>query len=992
MDKTEYHMKLDEINRLVEAQDYEGALEIADTIEWKRVKSVRTLCMVADIYEVNGELEESMRMLQLAYKRSSVGKMILYRQVELSLKMGRYDDAVKYYNQYLETAANDTSKYILKYKIYKAQNAPLEDQIAILEEYKDREYTERWVYELARLYKKAGKQNKCIATCDDLILWFGEGKYVTKAMELKMTYVPLTPAQKAKYDKRNKEQEEKKPEVKVSAPERKVTAETVAGISAAAMASLQRASVIPAEKDTTEKDTVANDAKVQEKASDENTRIAEAAVTAEMPEKPQEKIAEEMPVRVDTKQLQEKLAKSFQEVLSGFNRTKVVNAFEALGRATGSEMSQEPVEEENIEGYQVADLEPEKVNEAKVSAERGEAIAHRTEITETPEPEQIKEEKPEDKEITSLQDMDLEALFAETSGMFAEAAESRQEELEKMGPVSEEKEEITTEVQEKEEPTVMIEESIVTEEEPKEMPELDADAEAAMAAFEASLLMSLEEPQETNEAAESEVVDEPEVVIEPEAVDEPEAVIEPEVVDEPEAVIEPEAVDEPEAVTEPEVVDEPEAVIEPETVDEPEAAIEPEVVDEPEIVIEPEVVDEPEVEIEPEVVDEPEVEIEPETVDEPEEDDDIKIVVPVVRYEEPNLEEQLLAALRGGDDTVEQDAVEDENIIPDLDLALVMELQKEKDAPEQVEEVVVEKSESVENEPEEVLSEIDQMLADAEKEIELPDELPEAETPEEIKRRILDNTRPEKLSDEQKRLFSYFAKVPGMDEQILDAIDGVYQHASEKTSRRGNVAIMGSHGTGKTRLSEGLVKAICKELGLEAVKYANLDASDMNKKDPAMVISKMAGGFLLIERASFMTAETIEKLSQAMDFRTDGMILIIEDDKANMRKLLADYPEFANKFETVISIPVFTNDELVTFARTYAKENGYRMDEMGVLALYELIGNNQREDEPITIGKVKEMVDGAIRRAGGARLGRRISKRHTDENGRILLYEKDFDV
>ena len=920
MDKTEYHMKLDEINRLVEAQDYEGALEIADTIEWKRVKSVRTLCMVADIYEVNGELEESMRMLQLAYKRSSVGKMILYRQVELSLKMGRYDDAVKYYNQYLETAANDTSKYILKYKIYKAQNAPLEDQIAILEEYKDREYTERWVYELARLYKKAGKQNKCIATCDDLILWFGEGKYVTKAMELKMTYVPLTPAQKAKYDKRNKEQEEKKPEVKVSAPERKVTAETVAGISAAAMASLQRASVIPAEKDTTEKDTVANDAKVQEKASDENTRIAEAAVTAEMPEKPQEKIAEEMPVRVDTKQLQEKLAKSFQEVLSGFNRTKVVNAFEALGRATGSEMSQEPVEEDNIEGYQVADLEPEKVNEAKVSAERGEAIAHRTEITETPEPEQIKEEKPEDKEITSLQDMDLEALFAETSGMFAEAAESRQEELEKMGPVSEEKEEITTEVQETEEPTVTIEESIVTEEEPKEMPELDADAEAAMAAFEASLLMSLEEPQETNEAAESEVVDEPEVVIEPEAVDEPE------------------------------------------------------------------------VEIEPEVVDEPEVEIEPETVDEPEEDDDIKIVVPVVRYEEPNLEEQLLAALRGGDDTVEQDAVEDENIIPDLDLALVMELQKEKDAPEQVEEVVVEKSESVENEPEEVLSEIDQMLADAEKEIELPDELPEAETPEEIKRRILDNTRPEKLSDEQKRLFSYFAKVPGMDEQILDAIDGVYQHASEKTSRRGNVAIMGSHGTGKTRLSEGLVKAICKELGLEAVKYANLDASDMNKKDPAMVISKMAGGFLLIERASFMTAETIEKLSQAMDFRTDGMILIIEDDKANMRKLLADYPEFANKFETVISIPVFTNDELVTFARTYAKENGYRMDEMGVLALYELIGNNQREDEPITIGKVKEMVDGAIRRAGGARLGRRISKRHTDENGRILLYEKDFDV
>lgn len=201
MDKTEYHLKLEEINRLVDAQDYEGALTVADSIDWRRVKSVRTLCMVADIYEVNGELEKSMQMLQLAHKRSSIGKMILYRQVELALKMGLYDDAVKYYNEYLETASNDTSKYILKYKIYKAQKAPLEDQIAILEEYKEREYTERWVYELAKLYKKAGQEKKCVETCDDLVLWFGEGKYVTKAMELKMTYTPLSPSQKEKYEK-----------------------------------------------------------------------------------------------------------------------------------------------------------------------------------------------------------------------------------------------------------------------------------------------------------------------------------------------------------------------------------------------------------------------------------------------------------------------------------------------------------------------------------------------------------------------------------------------------------------------------------------------------------------------------------------------------------------------------------------------------------------------------------------------------------------------
>ncbi|MGN1185336.1 MAG: tetratricopeptide repeat protein, partial [Oliverpabstia sp.] len=339
MDKTEYRMRLDEINRLVEAQDYEGALAVVDSIEWKRVKSVRTLCMVADIYEVNGELEESMNILKLAYKRSSVGKMILYRQVELALKMKKNDDAVNYYNQYLETAANDTSKYILKYKIYKAQNAPLDEQIAVLEEYKDREYTERWVYELAKLYKKAGKQNKCIENCDDLILWFGEGKYVAKAMEMKMSYVPLTPAQKAKYDSWNKEEKSEE----FVRPTASVTTATVSGISAAAMENLQKVPVIP-----------------KKHASTEVPSVMDEAAAAKDPM---------MPVHVDTAQLQEKLAKSFQEVLSGFNRTKVVNAFEALGKASGTELPPEPDQEENMEDYQVTELEPETVNETKISAD-----------------------------------------------------------------------------------------------------------------------------------------------------------------------------------------------------------------------------------------------------------------------------------------------------------------------------------------------------------------------------------------------------------------------------------------------------------------------------------------------------------------------------------------------------------------------------------------------------------------------------------------------
>lgn len=872
MDKTEYRMKLDEINRLVEAQDYEGALVIADSIDWRRVKSVRTLCMVADIYEVNGELEQSMKMLQLAYKRSSVGKMILYRQVELSLKMGQYDEAVEYYNHYLETASNDTSKYILKYKIYKAQNAPLDDQIAILEEYRDREYTERWVYELARLYKKAGRENKCVETCDDLILWFGEGKYVKKAMELKMNYAPLTAEQKSKYELWG-EDKKKTAELK----RKKVTAATVAGISAAAMENLQKASVIPSDGENREDSQIAG----MEKAAAAKEQEPE---NEEIPEVP----VQEPQIHVDTAQLQERLAKSFQEVLSGFNRTRVVNAFEALGRATGSETVSEP-EEENIEEYHVTELEPEAVNETVISADQGVSGAHTTVEPDVIERKPEKSEKTEDKEVTSIQEMNLEELFAETSGALAEAAGGKAEEIREKEPEEE----------------LKIPEVAVAPEEELEIPEIaevpevseptepeDETAEAAMAAFEASLG------------------------------------------------------------------------------------------------------EEPEISFEEEQEEQDEVE-------------ELKASLSAGDTQELDLEAQLRAVM-GDQEPIEEEAKEEpkeeqesslaETLIPDLDLDLVLEVQKEKE--DGIEEKVseLEMTESIEDIPEiqkveeEAETSEPMILEEPEKPVEATVKLPQVETPEEKRMRILNDTRPEKLTEHQKNLFSYFAKVPGMDEQILDAIHGAFEYAGEKTSHRGNIAIMGSHGTGKTRLSEGLVKALCKEMGLEAAKYANLDASDMNRKDPAAIIGKMAGGFLLIERASFMTEETIQKLSQAMDFRTDSMILIIEDDKANMRKLLADYPEFAKKFATVISIPVFTNDELVTFARTYAKENGYRMDEMGVLALYTLIGDNQREDEPITIGKVKEMVDGAIRKASGIRLGRKISKRHTDEDGRIFLYEKDFDI
>ena len=836
MDKTEYHLKLEEINRLVDAQDYEGALTVADSIDWRRVKSVRTLCMVADIYEVNGELEKSMQMLQLAHKRSSIGKMILYRQVELALKMGLYDDAVKYYNQYLETASNDTSKYILKYKIYKAQKAPLENQIAILEEYKEREYTERWVYELAKLYKKAGQEKKCVETCDDLVLWFGEGKYVTKAMELKMTYTPLSPSQKEKYEKAKAAGKVAKATTGPKLTE-EVKNTILPGVSAAAMAGLQK---VEEEKEQAQEEAAATAEIPQESAG---ITVEETPVTEEEPVKPETEIP-----HIDTEKLQERLSRSFQEILSGFNRTKAVDAFEALGRAAGAEVPQEPeVQEENMEEYHVQDLEPEAVNEGIISADSGVAGVSRTEMDEL---EMM--EKPEDKEIISVQEVDLDALFAETSSSLAkEAGEDAAEKAEEEPAV----EEVTAEEIIGEPEEVVAEETVdtagdvleervegavetVTEEEPAET--LTDAADEAMAAFEASLSgLSLDFAEETSSDA-------------------------------------------PETETSAESTEEPETE---EDITGSEAA--------------------PVIEMEyPEETEDTEPEIE---------DLDATRVIPDVTKQDAwhatpgdtqefNLEEELKAALSGMDGLREQEEAErSASLDPEPETASEEEIAFEEKTEPITEEntteesVVEEGSETEAEEPEG--DHIDKMLEEAEIQPDISEMTLERETPEEKRQRILNNTRPERLTAEQKQLFSYFVKVPGMDDQILDAIHGAYEYASEKTSHRGNIAIMGSHGTGKTRLSEGLVKAICKELGLKAVKYANLDASDINRKDPATIISKMAGGFLLIERASFMTPETIEKLSQAMDFRTDSMILLIEDDKANMRKMLADYPEFAEKYK-----------------------------------------------------------------------------------------------
>lgn len=895
MDKAEYQSRLKELNSLVKKEDYEGALAVVEAVDWRRVKSLRTLGMVADVYEANKRYPEAKKILLMAYDRSSIGKGILYRLVEVSVKMKDFDDAIDFYNEFESVAHHDNSRYLLKYKILRGQKAPLEEQISLLEEYKEREFTERWAYELANLYSKAGETQKCVDACNELILWFSEGKYVTKAMDLKMKYEPLSPSQKVKYEHRFDYKKNEEPSEDPEALEVRLAGESGIGEMAAAKETAEMPEVKPVSGGVMSQYVAGEEEKEAGSPYEayEKTQQAEADAeqvqeygalqqTEPIEEIPEEKAyADSTPTYLgNTIDLHAELAKSIRDVFSFRGKKQEETAEE-------EEPGEEPVQ------YEVKDLEPEHLNvNVEVAPDASTTIKTRPQ----PKPKEKAEPvMPKPKAEKKYEEPDLEALFQETAvNLSEEVAE------EEAAEPAEQAAEPAAEAENAEQP-------------------MDPETEAK----------ALEEAAEAQTEAEAEETAEPAAEAEMPSVDTAFVIPDLTPVEETRPTID---------------FGELQAALNEET----KAA---EKTSEIELPDEKEPAAEPEVETEPEAETEPETPAEPEPADpfEPAGTQPIEITPEEIEIEVP--------------DEPKRERVSDATIN--------MSVEKATDATVQL---------IRSNIPEgTVAKSIEEVLRE--------------ETPEETRLRILNDTQPDKLSDEQKALFTYFAKVPGMDIQILDAMHGVYHYAGDRTSRHGNIAIMGGYGTGKTKLSEDLVRAICADLKIPATKMARLDASILNKKDCAQIVSKLSGGFLLIERAGLMYPETIEKLSQAMDFRTDSLVLIIEDEKVSMRGLLRNYPDFAKKFETVISIPVFTNDELVTFARTYARENGYKMDEMGVLALYTQIGNNQKEGEPMTISQVKDMVDRAIAHAekGTRKFGRRMSRKHTDTDDRVILYEKDFE-
>ncbi len=795
MDKTEYQLKLNEITECVQNREYGAALKIVEEIDWKRVKSIRTLSMVADIYEVNRDYRNCKRILLLAYEKTTIGKNLLFRLTEISLKLKEMDDAEKYYQQYLEVAPNDNARYLLKYKLLKAQDAPLEERIRVLETYKDYEYTERWAYELAELYHKAGMDKECVDACDDMILWFSEGRYVLKAMELKKQHEELAPYQKRLYEKASAEKVQETPNIVLPVATK-----------AAAEANFARAEHV--------------DSKMVLKKMDE----AGAAITKD--------------VAVDNRERANPLTDAAIDRYS-------VTSKEFIGKTANLSLELEKSiknvfanQDKEVKPYQADPILPEEISPAE-------------------------DELPEVQAPQEAADTEVE-VKAET----ADTAEAEAE---------------------PEEAEVKAEEAETAKAEPEE---------AEVKAEEAETAEAEAEPEKAEvEAEEAET-----------------------------------------AKAEPE-----EAEVKAEEAETAEAEAEPEKAE-----VEAEEAETAEVEAESE-----EAEVEAEEAETAEAETDSAEA-------DSTAEEQKAAAEKAEADRLSMYNLDLE--IPD---------------PEPSEDE--KKSHTI------PLSKVGQNTVP----ISIEDVLRQ-ETPEERRIRILNDAKPTRMNDDQRKIFTYFARIPGMDQQILSALSGVYKYAGEHTSRRGNVAIMGARGTGKTRLTQGLLSNMCKDMGLEAAKVARIKGYVLNKRDMASLVHKMSGGFLVIEDAGDMKPETVEKLNQAMEFRTDCMIVIMEAPKAEMRALLKEHPAFAEKFNTVINIPAFTNDELVTFARTYCAENNCQMDELGVLALYTLISNNQSEEEPVTIADVKKMVDNAILHAKGG--GKRFGRGRRNKNKMTILYEKDFDL
>ena len=949
LDKEEFRVKLGEINKLVEARDYKGAMQIVDSIDWRRVKNVRTLCVVGEIYAANKRYEESKEIFLLAYHRAPIGKNILYRLIEVSLKMGQISEATEFFDEYREVAGNDNSQYILRYKIARAKNASLNEQIRILEEYKEKEFTERWSYELAKLYYKAGDKQKCLDLCNEMILWFNDGNYVMKALDLKQRMGVLTGEEKEKYEQR-------------FIPK-----------------------LIPPEK-----------AK-EIRESKETETAGESEYEESRPVTDTIQVDDERDLN-SAETFQEKISKGIRDIFGGHKKA-----------AEEPEDMEEDVQDESEDS---TEEEAEDVQEGEETPEEETAATEESAESEETDSEDTEEEIPESEDGEELLSSGIENLSGGTAELKAEIQKETAE------PIQTTEQELSQSVAE-----IMKASQEKESEEPSGVPlneegKPDFSATIRMPQLKIPKSMINVDPENASAAAKipdaSEIfgsIDEiaAEVAKDKETKAETEEEQEFNLEDTILAAATEQGIDIPEEEKSPDVQM---SDVTEETDDE----------DDLDIVADEFVPEEPDAADIEDIM----AQISAQQAEDAKQSERERTRVPDLildEDEEPVTEEDMQAAEAeflngpaGVSKPVEEDAFEDIEELTDMPEELSLdEAVSEDDAAEKTAEklddvaTVVEEetpldeeeeystddvsaqSEAEDDEEDDFISSLTEDMEEDDSEEELTEEEQLERFIEDIQPEIDPNTiisRKRQLTDEEKQLFTYFVAVPGMKEQLVDVLCDVQKGAADKTSQTGNVIVMGGRETGKTRLISSLIPAICRELNIEASKVAYIFAEDLNGKNIAEIASKLAGGFLVIENANQLSQETADELDEVMNGNTKSMIVILEDEKIGMRKLIARYPKLAKKFTSMINIPVFTNDELVNFAKVYTMENGFRIDQMGMLALYNLIGINQKEDQPVCIGTVKTMLDNAMAKAQGGLFKR--SKKRVDRDGFTVLLEKDF--
>lgn len=778
MDKYEFQIKTEQLEKLLESKDYETAAKIADSIDWRKVHNVGLLMKVSDIYENLERYEDSYEILNIAYDSAPIGRMIVYKMTEMAVKMGEFDEAVELYKEFIKIAPHDLGRYALKYEIYKGRGSSVEDQIAILEEYKSREYQEKWAYELATLYYKEGMLSKCVEECDDLILWFSEGEYVAKAMELKMRIQPLTASQEEKYRQMADETKAEQIEVK---PVNMDEFNTI---------NLQEA-LAEELQDFMEEET-------QREAQQETQQMEEETYSAK--EEPEQTAA---PLSRDTFSMPHFLGQDASGQLT-FDMQENVLDRQITGQMTIEDILngwEEKKRETEAAIAEAAKRDEERRKEREYLRATGQLPDLSTEV------------------VTTLPD-EIQRLIDEIEGKLP--VKVHVEPIMRDGRKEEQQEELPPEeLQAEEQPVQTVEPQPEEEEAPAE-PEISLD--------EVSLDLVPEEIQEILEGDLADWVEQPQEI--------------------------------------------------EETDDTPEA-------------------------------------------------------------EKPQSEE-------GEAETEGAEA----------------------------EEAGEEESEAEESQKADVSS-TSPMIDSLEKVL-------EAE---------LSTIPPGQLSEEQKKLFAYFTSVRGMSRQLAELLEEDRMRREQREdSIQGNIVITGESGTGKTTLAEDIVKALQRQRRVKGSRMAKVEASSLNGKNVSTVVEKLGGGALLIEKAGNLKTETAVQLSHAMTRKTGGLLVILEDDQDEIRKLFIRCESLGAKFTRTIEIPTFTNKELVAFGESYALEQECVLDEMAVLALYNRIGNNQTSDHLVNVAEVKDMVDEAIRRGGKKGLFGKVKKSRMDEFGHIILLEKDFEV